>query len=84
MSEKEEFVEVKVKVPKVLMRLLEDQNYFGRGKQKFFTDAVRCLVSCEFSELDVHEVSRLEDKYGIEADLVVDLSRKPLILIEKP
>ena len=40
MSDKIEFEEVTVKVPKNFMRLLEGENYFGRSKEEFWADVV--------------------------------------------
>jgi len=37
MTEKKEYVEVTVKVPKRLMQMLEDQKYFGWAREEFFT-----------------------------------------------
>lgn len=72
------YEQVTVKVPKVLMQLIRDQNYFGRTPEKFFTDCVKRGVDCELSMLDYDEVECLERKYGIEHGFVVDLSKATL------
>ncbi len=64
MSKQEETVEVKVKVPKHLMDLLEKRNYFGWGKERFFMAAVRTGISAEVCELDIDEIKQLEAEYG--------------------
>lgn len=63
MSEKE-YVEVTVKVPKRLIALLEDQNYFGWAKEEYFTACMMRGTDCELNELDITEAQRLEKKYG--------------------
>lgn len=74
-SEKEGYVEVKVKVPRVLMRLLEGQNYFGKSKETLFSNAIEQAVHIELNELDFEEQDKLLEKYGIEARLIVDMQR---------
>ena len=76
MSEKEGYVEVKVKVPKRFMRLLESQKYFGKTKNSFLTNAVIRAVHCELNMLDTHEQDRIEREFRIEPKLVVDLSER--------
>ena len=66
MSEKVEYVEVVVKVPKRLMELLEKKQFFGWGRERFFTVAVKTCVSAEVNELDFEEVEKLERQYGDE------------------
>jgi len=68
-----EYETVAVKVPKKLMQLIWDQNYFGRTPEKFFTTCVRYGVSTELNAMPYDEAKRLERKYGIEAALVVEI-----------
>lgn len=63
-QEKEEYVEVTVKVPKRLMRLLEDQDFFGWTKEEYFTACALRGTDCELNELDTTESLRLQKKYG--------------------
>jgi len=69
----EKLIEVTVKVPEKLMQLIQDQNYFGRTPEKFFTDSVRRSVSCELNDMPFDEAKRCERKYGIKAALVVEI-----------
>jgi hypothetical protein len=74
MSEKEtEYEKVTVKVPKKLMQLIQDQNYFGRTPEQFFTDSVRYGVAVELNAMPCNKANRLERKYGIEAASVVEI-----------
>ena len=70
---------VTVKVPKNLMLLIQDQNYFGRVPDKFFADCVKRGVGCEMSRMPIAEVKRLERKFKVESELVVDLSEATLV-----
>jgi hypothetical protein len=63
MSEKET-VEVTVKIPKRLMDVLEQEDYFGWSKQDFFVVAVQRGIGCELSDMPFDEMKRLEAKYG--------------------
>jgi len=68
-KDKEEYVEVTVKVPKRLMELLEDQEYFGWNKDDFFTVATHRSIDCELSEMDVTESECIEKKFGHEVNV---------------
>jgi hypothetical protein len=59
-----ELVEVTVKIPKRLMDVLEQEDYFGWSKQDFFVVAVQRSISCEISEMHFDNVKQLEKKYG--------------------
>ena len=71
--EKEEYVEVTVKVPKRLIAFLEDQDYFGWKKEDFFTSAVHCKTDCEVNELDVDIVAELQRKYGLDFGFTLEV-----------
>ena len=75
MSKKEEYVEVKVKVPKRFMRLLEEQDFFDKPREAFLTDAIRQAVHVKLNELDFDEQDKLLTKYGLKGRLVVDMGR---------
>lgn len=74
-KKKNEYEQVTVKVPKALMQLIKDQNYFDRTPEKFFTDCVRGGVSSELSMLDYDEEKRLERKYKVASELWVNDKR---------
>jgi len=63
MSE-EETVEVTIKVPKSLMDLLEEQNYFGWTKEEFFKTAIKSCIDITVNELTWDENQRFYEKYG--------------------
>ena len=65
---KEEYVQLTIKVPKRLIQVLEDENYFGWNKEDFFVAAIKDGISCELSELDIDEVRRIHKKYGEDVD----------------
>jgi hypothetical protein len=67
----DEFEEVKVKVPKRLMRLIEHEHYFGRTREKLFTDCIRRGISCEVNDLPYDEAERLERKFKAKSELIV-------------
>jgi hypothetical protein len=67
MSEKVEFEEIVVKVPKRFMRLLEEKNYFDVDKAEWFTEAVRQGIYGELNGLEFSEMRRLEDKYQLDS-----------------
>jgi len=59
-----ELVEVTVKIPKRLLDVLEQEDYFGWSKQDFFIVAVQRGIGCEISEMHIDEVQRLHAKHG--------------------
>ena len=63
MSEKE-LVEVTVKIPKRLMDVLEQEDYFGWSKQDFFVVAVQRGIGCELTAMDFDKMQKLYKKYG--------------------
>jgi len=65
---KEETVEVTIKVPKKPMKILEAEDYFGWQKNHFWIAAIKDCISCELSEMDSDEISKLKEKYGEEID----------------
>ena len=66
MSEKEETVEVTIKIPKSLMKLLEDEKFFGFDREYFFEAAVRGMIGCYEGTLDIDELTKFHKKYGRE------------------
>lgn len=81
MSEQKQEIEyesVTVKVPKALMQLIRNQNYFGRTPEKFFTDCVRGGVCSDMLNLDYDEMKRLERKFKVKSELVVDPEKRTL------
>lgn len=70
MSKQEETVEVATKVPKRLMRILEEENYFGWKKEDFFIAAIKDCISCEVSEWNFDDSEKFYRKYGKGIDTV--------------
>ena len=63
MSE-QETLEVTIKVPKRLMRLLEAENYFGWKKEDFLVAAIIRSIDIEIHDLDYRKEEKLLEKYG--------------------
>ena len=61
---KQETVEVTVKVPKRLMELIEEANYFGWNKETFFQVCMKYGVSSCLSDIDFNEEKLLTSKYN--------------------
>lgn len=61
---KEETVEVTIKIPKKLLDVLEAENFFGFGREYFFEAAVRGMIGCYESELDIEDLLKFGEKYG--------------------
>lgn len=80
---KEETVEVTIKVPKRLMEFLEDQNYFGWGKEQFFVVGARHVISGEVCEMPFDEMkeleARMEAEYGEDFGIVDMALKKTLV-----
>lgn len=84
MSEKVEYVDVVVKVPKRLMELLEKKQFFGWGRERFFTAAVKTCISAEVNELDFEETLKLQREYGDDiGGWRIRLDEIPQVLKEK-
>jgi len=60
-----ETLTVTVRVPKNLMDLVRDREYFGYGYEQFFVNAVRGIVSGELSRMPSEEEKRLKKRYGV-------------------
>lgn len=69
---KEETMEVtlKLKVPKRLMDLIEEQNYFDWSKEDFWVSAAKHLVGGELSRMEFGEMEKLYERYGENVDVV--------------
>jgi len=78
MSEKET-VEVTVKVPKRLMELIREANYFGWSKQDFFVAAMKFGVSSCIYDMASDEEEKLTRKYGDELWTVYHDEKKVLL-----
>jgi hypothetical protein len=70
-TEQTGFEETAIKVPTRLLRLVEDQHYFGRTKDKFWTDCIRRGVCSEMGDLEFDEMKRLERKFKVKRELIV-------------
>lgn len=74
-----ELVEVTVKIPKRLLDVLEQEDYFGWNKQDFFVAAIKRCISCEVEDISYAESGRLEKKYGFDPGLVEFSTKKTLV-----
>lgn len=63
---KKELVEVTIKVPKRIMRLLEAENYFGYTKDEFFVAAVKGHIGVAADNISYETTLRVNKKYGSE------------------
>jgi hypothetical protein len=73
LKQEDEFKQVTIKVPIVIMKLILDQNYFGYTPEKFFADCIRFGVTCYFDYLPNEEQKRLERIYKVKAEFRVQL-----------
>jgi len=64
----QDLVEVTIKVPKKLMKLLEEQEYFRFDRQYFFEAAIRSLIGCTIGAWDHPELEAFYEKYGRNID----------------
>lgn len=69
MSEKET-VEVTFRLPKRLLKILEEQNYFEWNKQHFFIAAVISFMSCNVNDMNYDKAEEVFRKYGKDFDVV--------------
>ena len=79
MSKPEETVEVVIEVPKLLMSVLEGEDYFGWSKQDFFVVSIQRSIGCEISEMNTDETHKLRKKYNFKPDLIKYNEKKTLI-----
>jgi hypothetical protein len=79
LSKTQETVEVIIEVPKLLMDVLEGEDYFGWSKQDFFVVAVQRGIGCEISEMGIDEVCKLRKKYGFKPDVIKYNEKKILV-----
>ncbi len=61
-----ETVELTIRIPKRLMDVLEQEDYFGWSKEDFFVVAVQRGIGCEMSAMDFDDMKKLETKYGFD------------------
>ena len=64
-----ELVKVTIKIPGLLLKLLEEQNYFGWTKEEFFVEAVKAGIGIVTSNMDSDECAKLYKKYGKKIDV---------------
>ena len=76
-KEIQETVELTIRVPKRLMDVLEQEDYFGWNKEEFFVVAVQTAISFEMSAMDFDDVKQLEKKYGFDPGVVEIAKRIP-------
>jgi hypothetical protein len=60
-----------VKVPKAIMELARDQNYFGYPSERFFTNCIRFGVGSYFNMLGHYEQKMLERKHNVKSELII-------------
>jgi hypothetical protein len=65
-----EIVEVTAKIPKRILNVLEQENYFGWSKQDFWTAAAQSLISSELTEMDADEREAIIEKHGFDPGLL--------------
>ena len=63
-TENQETVEVTIKVPKHIMKILENEKYLGWRKNDFYVASIIANISCEASAMDFNKMKALETKYG--------------------
>lgn len=64
MSEKEQYVEVTIRVPKKLMELLEAEDYLGWKREDFFEAAIRGHIGITVDNFPWEEAEAFFRKYG--------------------
>ena len=62
-------IEVSFMIPEKLLKVLEDQQYFGYGKQDFFVLATQRGISCELTSMDYDRAKEIEEKHGFDPGL---------------
>jgi hypothetical protein len=65
-KKKEQYATVKVQVHKQLLKLIEEANYFGRTREKFFADCITAGTDVSVNDLPFDEMQRLIKKYRTE------------------
>lgn len=63
---KEQYETIQVQVRKELLKLIEEANYFGRTKEKFFADCITAGTDSSVNDSDYEEMKRLQKKYKTE------------------
>ena len=79
---KKESVEVTVKIPKRLLDVLEQEEYFGWRINDFFVASIIRSISCEVNSMDIDDVRALEAKYGKGFDVVYEAEVDGLKVLE--
>jgi hypothetical protein len=79
LSKTQETVEVIIELPKLLMDVLEGEDYFGWSKQNFFVVSIQRSIGCETSEMRSDELRKLRKKYGFEPDVIKYNEKKILV-----
>ena len=74
-----ETIELTIRIPKRLMDVLEQEEYFGWSKQDFFVAATQGHISCEMNSMHFEKMFALKKKYDFDPGLVQFDEKKKLI-----
>ena len=81
-TDTEETVDVVVKVPKALMKMIEEQNYFGQGKEHFLNESIRAMTSNCILNLVIEDAEKLKQRYGKTADVYFSFDDEACVYVE--
>lgn len=66
MIDREEFERITIFAPKILLRLMKEQHYFGTTKEAFLITCLQRGIDCELAELPACQ--KLEEEYQVNID----------------
>lgn len=66
MIDREEFERITIFAPKILLRLMKDQHYWGTTKEAFLITCLQRGIDCELAELP--PCRKLEEEYQVNID----------------
>ena len=61
-----ETVEVTFKIPKHLLNVLEQEEYFGWSKQDFYVAATQSIIGAELTAMPFDEMKKVVKKHGFD------------------
>jgi len=70
MGKEKELVEVKIRVPKRLVEVLERENYLGWKPEDFFEAAIKSGISITVNNMTFEEGQEFYKKYGKNVDVL--------------
>jgi len=65
-----ELVEITIKIPKVLLDLLQAENYLSFDPTYFYEAAVRSMISCAEGTLNTEDLAKFYEKYGRDISVI--------------